>query len=533
MLKHVKHLFFLFLIAQSVNAQICDNVISLGNAGGDACTHLAKMPSGLTVGGIFQQNISFNGIVYNSAGAFDIFLSNYDSSGQLVNAMSIGNSGNNELSAMTSDNSGNLYLSGTFTGQLNLGSYGFQSTTITHFIAKINPQGQLIWAEQLQAKGINKVYDLQVSPDGQFLWVCGEYNDSLKIGTEQLYSPFLYNLFVLKLNSWDGAADWLRDVPDAKWAKARTLAPLPDGTAWIAAEFKDSLVLTGNTYYYSRIHSDILFAKIDANGQWQSSKRWGGVYEDKPKKLRLAPDRQTLWLCGDFVAVLNVDQFQLMTAFRFYDAFWIKIDLAGNALAVGQSNTIANCYVYDIAFQGTELWLGGYFQDSLQGADQMHYPVGGFDIFWYRIDTTEALLRKSETAGGTGNDLINALAAYGTGVYAAGTYQQMMEWNGQSTTASGFSDGWLGCIPSGTAAAVQKPIPNFIAVKISPNPSSDQFRIELETPMPLRWELYSMEGRRILTGNTEIIDAAKLTKGTYSLTVYTEKGIAVAKLIRR
>lgn len=530
---YLKYLFFFFLNLNFSKAQFCSSAIRLGNAGGDACTAMTELPGALVVGGIYQQQILLGSNSYNTQGGFDIFLVSYDSLGQHLFSASIGNAVNNELAALCSDTLGNSYLTGTFSGQLNFQWANLQSITKTHFIFKINASGQLLWAKNINAKGVNNVLDMQVSPDGQSLWLTGDYNDSLSYENLSLYSSSFYNLFVLKINTDNGTPEWVQDSPSAKWAKGRSIAPLPDGSAWLAVEFRDSLQMPGQTYYYSSSYVDILMAQIDVQGQWLQHKRWGGVYDDRPKKLRLSPDLQSMWLSGEFVAVLDIENFQLMTAFRYYDIFWAKMNLNAEVIAVGQTSTNANTYLFDMEFYNGKVWLGGYFQDSLNAIGR-HYTNGGFDIYWLAIDSTDALLTASGTAGAAGNDQIWAFGTAFGRLAAAGVFQQSMFWNGTQLTAQGFSDGWIACLEAGPNAIVPFQLTKILNVKIIPNPSDAYFRIlPPENCNIERWELFSLDAKKISSGNNDVIDGLQLSPGIYSLWVYTDRGLAVEKLIRK
>jgi hypothetical protein len=374
---------------------------------------------------------------------------------------------------------------------------------------------------------------MQVSPDGQSVWLTGDYNDSLSYENLSLYSSSFYNLFVLKINTDNGDPEWIQDSPSAKWAKGRSIAPLSDGTAWLAIEFRDSLQMPGQIYFHSSSYVDILMAQIDEQGQWLQHKRWGGVYDDRPKKIRVAPDAASMWLSGEFVAVLDVDSFQLITAFRYYDVFWIKMNLNAEVLALGQTNTNANTYLFDMAFHNGKIWLGGYFQDSLNAVG-LHYTNVCFDIYWLGIDSSDASLSESATAGGSGNDQIWAFATAFGNLAAAGIFQQTMLLNGQELNASGFSDGWLACLTSGPNAVLPFQLPKTVKVKIVPNPSDAYFRIVPEEDAALlRWELYGLDAKKVAAGNSDIIDAIGFSSGIYSLWVFTDKGIAIEKLIRK
>ena len=518
--------FLCFVI--SAKSQICSNPQILGGHGGDAAKSIVKIGQNLLVSGIYQQEISLGNNTFSSLGGSDMYFAAYNNAGQILFSESIGNAVNNDINALCADSLGNFYLSGTYSGQLQLGNIQLNDNLSTSFIAKYNSNGQLLWAKQFNPRGIVHLLDMQISPDGQFIWVSGDYNDSLGFDNETLFCPNSYNLFVLKLDAGNGNAQWMSDAPYAKWAKAKTICPLPDGSAWIAGEFRDSLRMPGQIYYHSPSHVDILMTRIDASGNWISHKRWGGVYDDEPKKMRLSPDKNSIWLSGDFVAVLHVDSFTLMTAFRYYDVFWVKMNLDAEAIAVGQTNTIANAYVFDLAFHNDRLWLGGYFQDSLQGI-LMHRTTGGFDAFLLGIDTATAELEHSETAGGAGNDQIWGLCSNFGALISVAVFQQQMQWQGSLLQASGFSDGLLGCFE--TIISNNVFIPKILEVKIIPNPNNGKFKIALADDEGLSWILYNMNGKIALSGNSLEIEASNLAKGIYSLHIKTLIGSAFAKIL--
>lgn len=517
-----------FLIVLVSKAQFCTNPQIIGGTGGDASKAVVKISQRILVAGIYQEQLSLGTNSFSSAGGSDIFFAAYDSLGQHVYSSTIGNTQNNDVNSLCSDSLGNFYLSGTYAGQCQIENTQLNSNLNTSFIAKFNYDGQLLWVKQFNPKGIVHLLDMQVSPDGQFLWISGDYNDSLRFDNQALFCPNAYNLFVMKLESSNGNLVWINDAPYAKWAKAKTICPLPDGSAWIAAEFRDSLQMPGQNYYHSPSHVDILMARADAAGNWTSHKRWGGVYDDEPRKMRLSPDGNSIWLCGDFVAVLNIDSFILMTAFRYYDVFWVKMNLNAEAAAVGQTNTIANAYVFDLVFHNNKIWLAGYFQDSLLGT-LMHQTNGGFDAYLLAIGTSGAEIESSESFGGIGNDQIWGLCAAFGSLITTGTFQQQIVLEGNSFQASGFSDAFISC----TESMLNKIelIPNLLDIKIIPNPNSGKFVIELTTYEELEWELYAINGKRALKGNSREINASYLPNGVYSLHVKNHEGFAFAKII--
>jgi hypothetical protein len=516
-----------------VQAQNCERMSVIGGNGGDALTELSNYRNGIIAGGIFQNQIRLDNKQFSSEGAFDIIIVNMDAKGSVKYAFTVGNHGNNTLDALTSDSLGNIYISGSFSGILKIGKFTLNSPNETNFIAKADTLGNILWAGSFISKGIIESNDLVVSDDGLFFWLCGTYSDSLDFHNHSLFSLGT-NFFLAKISCADGKMQWIKDASYAKKAKAVSLAVLPSGDVWVCGTFVDSLKIADQSYFHSFLHTEIFLAQISANGNWIKSKRFGGVYNDNPKKLRLSPDKKHIWMTGEFTAVLNIDSFRLMTARRYYDAFWVKMDLNGNAKAVGQSNTLANCYVYDLCFSNEKIVIGGYFQDSLQGLPKTHYTKGGFDAFWYGIDSTNASLLYSNSLGGGGNDQINALTNFMGTLLGSGTFQNEMLFNRDTMYAEGFTDGWLGCLIQDKKTETEPfRIPEIINIRITQNKNSDTFNIISEkNAKQLDWEIYNLDGKKILSGKGNLINASTLKAGIYSLQVKTEIGMAVVKLVK-
>ena len=516
-----------------LSAQITDWSQSYGAAAGAELSFLSPHPNGIIAAGNFLESFPLNANTVNSQGGSDIFILWIDSLGNTSNSLFLGNENNDYIRGMDSDANGNLYIAGEFKGNLQLGNYSLQSYTQSNFIAKIDANGQVIWAERIYGSGSNRILDLQLDVNQQNILVSGYFNDTLAIQGQLMHETVSTNLFVLKLNT-TGSLQWMQKTPRSIEAKAWSIAALPDGKIWVAAEFRDSIYLPQDTFYIHPSYTDILVAQLDSNGQWLQSKRWGGVYNDRPKRLRLSPDQQNLWMAGEFVGVLHLDNnIELRTAFKYYDIFWVKMNLNGTSLAAGQSNTIANCYLNNIHIAADGLWLGGYFQDSLVGYNQTHLTNGGFDAYWFRVDSSNAALSASRAVGGTDNDLVNALLVKNNHLAVGGSFQESMNIGNNTLYAVGFSNAWLSWMTISSALLIESfRIPTLITIQIVPNPSSDTFRIVLEAPTELQWELYSLNGQRVARGTSDLINIAQLPAGTYSLTVYTEKGMGVAKVVK-
>ena len=106
-----------------------------------------------------------------SASSRAIFVQKLDASGNLVWAQGIAGSDINQANSVVADPSGNLYVTGTFTGQVNFDA-GTGSTLLNAggyedpFLMKLSAAGKLAWAKDLSLTGFNFGQGTGVAVDG-------------------------------------------------------------------------------------------------------------------------------------------------------------------------------------------------------------------------------------------------------------------------------------------------------------------------------------------------------------------------------
>lgn len=118
----------------------------------------------------------------------------------------------NEALDVEVDNAGNSYIAGYVTGQTE-----FSITTQVLaapgngdiYIAKYNPNGNLVWMKQFGGNFMDRAYDLAIGPD-QNVVVTGIFSGSVSFGTTILQSTQdSKDIFLLKLDQ-NGSVIWAR-----------------------------------------------------------------------------------------------------------------------------------------------------------------------------------------------------------------------------------------------------------------------------------------------------------------------------------
>jgi hypothetical protein len=113
----------------------------------------------------------------------DIFLVKLDSIGAFVWAKQIGNALINEqLNSIYADQNNNIYLTGEFKGTVDFNPdatavYNLNATNIDAFIAKLNPNGNLLWAEQITGDSIEYGRAIELD-NNKNIYTLGGFNDS-------------------------------------------------------------------------------------------------------------------------------------------------------------------------------------------------------------------------------------------------------------------------------------------------------------------------------------------------------------------
>ncbi len=202
---------------------------SMGGSGanGDKSRSIALDSNGnVYTTGYFENSVDFDpGVgVFNLAngGSLDIFISKLDNNGNFVWAKGIGGAIVDIGNDITLDLTGNIFLTGTFTGDVDFDpGLGISSLTnvggLDIFVAKLNVNGEFVWAKNMggtssdQGRGIATDATGNVYTTGQFISNTVDFDPGP--GTYILTNTFgtSSNIFISKLNS-SGEFVWAKSM---------------------------------------------------------------------------------------------------------------------------------------------------------------------------------------------------------------------------------------------------------------------------------------------------------------------------------
>lgn len=192
-------------------------VRQIGGGSTDEGKALAIHENHIYIAGEFHSVLRGSFAALTSHGGSDAFVGKFDQDGHFVWAKHIGSVVNDSAASLTVDRNGSLFLCGSFqgladldpgVGSLEFASFGHEDA----YVAKLDPQGTLLWARTFGGTGTDVCEDTAVDGSSNVV-VTGSFTNtsdfSFGAGTARLSSWGSSDVFIAKLTS-SGHLSWVR-----------------------------------------------------------------------------------------------------------------------------------------------------------------------------------------------------------------------------------------------------------------------------------------------------------------------------------
>ena len=340
--------------------------------------------------------------------------------------------GDRSATASAVDANGNVYLTGSFTGTLELGGTPLSSEgdwTSTNadraiFVAKLGGDGTHVWSMRVSGAGSGTPQAVAVDAKGNVL-VAGGLSGTLRFGTTELTSAGGNDAFVAKLDA-SGNIVWAKSWGDAADQIANAIAVDAKGNIFVTGALEGSMDLGGSKPLTSAGGSDVFVLALDGTGK----PAFAGAFGDGATQI------------GYGVAV-DAKGDVLVTG-----AFGGQIDFGGGAL---KSAGGLDVFVAKLDATGKQLWSKRYGDKSDQLARAIAVDASGHVAltgeFGGELDfgAVKAVGAGGGGAGGSGGSAGSGGGSAGKGGSSAG--------NGGSAGKAGGSAGTGGSGGDGGAAS--------------------------------------------------------------------------------
>jgi hypothetical protein len=297
--------------------------------------------------GYFTDTTSMGGVMHPGMGGEDIFLSKYDSNGNLLWTRYAGGSGRDEGKSIRCDASGNIYMCGLTQNGSVFGGITFTCSGQYYeaFLAKYAPDGSVQWVQRGGGDYDDVAWALTIDNNGK-IFVGGEFNAYATFGQVGLTTDGRANVFVASYDA-SGNVLWAKSAGGTLDDRARGIGT--DGNnIYITGQFGSNAAF-GSYNVSAADSSDIFIAAMSNDGNFMWATAVGGA-PDAPESLGYesgnavcAENSGIVYATG---ALLNGGSFGgiNVTGYARTDVFVTKLSSAALLVPELKLNEIVNVY---------------------------------------------------------------------------------------------------------------------------------------------------------------------------------------------
>ncbi|MGV3502370.1 MAG: IPT/TIG domain-containing protein [Adhaeribacter sp.] len=327
------------------------------------------------------------------------------------------------------------YLLGGYSSSDSSGHKSQDSRNSYDFwIVKLDSAGNQQWDKTYGSNNNEVLAALQLTSDGGY--ILGGSSPPGRSGDKTNSGQGNYDFWILKLDS-AGNKQWDKTLGGSKSDYLSDLRQTPDG-GYILGGFSDSNI-SGDKTSAKRGGNDFWVVKLDAAGQQQWDKTYGGSKTDILRSLHPTPD-------GGYVVagyVASGSDGDISGGNQGGNDFWIlKLDAAGNKswdkTYGGQNQDLLT----DLQLSGDGGYLLGGLSASGTGGDKTEASKGGYDFWVLRLDTAGSKIW-DKTWGGNKTDALAGLVQTSPGNYLLAGTSDSGPGGDKSQAPQGITDFWV------------------------------------------------------------------------------------------
>lgn len=267
----------------------------------------------------------------------DIFLVKYDNNGQVIWAKSGGGIYLDFVRAISVDKHENITIVGTFwSPSVTFGSYTLTKTgNIDVFIVQYDSSGQVLWAKNPIGIDEENAYGIAADSSGN-VYMAGSFrSNTIQFDTITLVcSSSWFDTYIVEYNR-QGYAIWAVNAAGNDWDEATAVTLDKSGNIYLTGHFKsDSIKFGSITLNRSSANNiDMFLVKYNCNHEAVWARRSGGniqswVYPKSSTSGSLNRVLITGTFIGDGLEFGNIT----LPNYGSYDIYFVQYDTTGNVL---------------------------------------------------------------------------------------------------------------------------------------------------------------------------------------------------------
>lgn len=304
-------------------------------------------------------NIGTKTLINN--GIADIFVAKINVNGETIWAESAGSNDRDKVTGFQLFEDSVLYFSGTFWDNATFDNFSLSAIGNALFIAKYDTSGQAVWVEKITGNGLKNIEEGKIDAQGNY-YITGNFSNNLYFPNDTLTAVGTSDAFVAKYDK-NGNQLWAKNAGFQAQSIATSIAINGINEVYIAGQFDGRIIFGNDTLFAAAQDFDLFFAKYDANGNVQFGKRFGGIFNNTNPKIEMGIFGKVI-MAGTFIGLLNLDQNSIQTTNFDSDIFLATLDSDGNTLYHTQFGGNENEVLTSLTVNIEDIYLSGFFRNS-------------------------------------------------------------------------------------------------------------------------------------------------------------------------
>jgi len=359
-------------------------------------------------------------------------------------ANSIKSEGFNQAYDIVSDPQGNVYVTGQIEYVADFGDGVLLESVGSHdiFISKYTSSGRLVWAKRAGGRGGDKVHSIALDGLGN-IFLGGEFEDTCYFEAIMKVTriPEINNMFIAKYDT-SGNVQWVRniDISDTLQTRGYSVTCDAQGNVYTCGGTKGNTYYENNFLFTSAGDYDAMVVKFSAAGDFVWAKRMGGLESDKAYGI-LSDNNGSIYVTGYFIGLADFAPGVSLTGRGGTDIFLAKFDTAGTLQWVEQAGDTGFDRGWDITQNiNGEIIITGEFQAHAEMGSRIVHSTGNYDMFLAAYSDA-GICQWALSGGGVEDDIGRGVTHDSNGnIFVIGDYGGSATFPPYSINGNGFSE---------------------------------------------------------------------------------------------
>lgn len=345
---------------------------------------------------------------------------------------------------VATDSQGNIYVAGYFSGTVTLGSTTLAASSTDVLVGKMDSNGNWLWAKKAGGSDVD-ISTKIILGTGSSLYITGRYKSSATFGSTTFSSSGGSDIFIAKLDT-NGNWLWAKDAGSAGTDSSWEITTDSSGNVYIAG----NLGATGSSFgTINPSFQGNYLAEINSSGVWQWVKSTGDTVRD------IAIDTSAnIYVAGQLKNHTSITLGSTtLTRVGTFDAFWAKADTNGNwvwASSIGASSENTEVLGLIVDSNNNVYTTGRFNQNITFGSTTLtaNHPGSTYDIFVAKMNSSGTWLSAQKAGGTSGFDEQGRDVKFHNGkLYVAGIHYAPASF-GSLALSSGAPGGFVWMFPA-------------------------------------------------------------------------------------